>query len=152
MGFGNQSSIMIVVSVWLLSIGIGIPGGFNVITDEYYCQVQESDFHLWWNTILAFIVPLFLIIVSYICILVKLKAKIQKKKDSISSPRNIEMVALEDHPDQDDLPFQSSGLNPASWEIVRNLIRQKSFQYERNQVILLSRMLLRTPVQTKNGL
>ena len=60
------------------------------------------------------------------CIFVKLREKLRKKKESRAKARNIEMVIL-DSPE--DMP-QSPTLNKSSWKVIKSWVKQKSFHYE----------------------
>lgn len=60
------------------------------------------------------------------CIFMKLREKLRKKRESRAKARNIEMVIL-DSPEE--MP-QSATLNKSTWKVIKSWVKQKSFRYE----------------------
>ena len=63
---------------------------------------------------------------SYLCIFIKLREKLRKKRESRAKAKNIEMVILDSPEDM----VQSPNLNRSSWSVIKNWVKQKSFRYE----------------------
>ena len=71
--------------------------------------------------------PLFIIVFSYVCIYLKLLAKIRKKKESVYSAKNIEMVILDDPKEMNP---QTNNINDTTWNAVKQWVKQRSFHYQ----------------------
>ena len=66
------------------------------------------------------------LLLSYLCIFIKLREKLRKKRESRARAKNIEMVIL-DSPEE---MVQTPNLNKSSWSVIKNWVQQKSFRYE----------------------
>ena len=56
-------SLLTIIGVWILSIGIVSPvANTGVHTDYCYCAINNSDFFSIWSSLMAFLIPLSLII------------------------------------------------------------------------------------------
>ena len=126
MRLGRLSSGLTIIGVWVLSVAISIPAGIAIETDDCYCQAGNSDFYFIWSLMMAFLIPLGLIMFSYFCIFFKLRQKMRKKKESVASVKHIEMVMLDE--DLDQVP-KLANLDQKSWKTVKNWVKQRSFFY-----------------------
>ena len=66
MSLGHIYSLSTIIGVWILSIAIVIPVAVTgVHTDYCYCQINNSEFFSIWSSVMAFLVPLSLIIFRF---------------------------------------------------------------------------------------